>query len=337
MKRLFRAAGITLLVIAALLLGAKLVINRWRPVFRPEVRPLTNRTFERTPQRLERGRYLATGLLGCIDCHSVRDWAQHDAPIVNGMMGAGDIVPEKGLPGRVVAANLTPDPKTGAGTWTDDQLARAIREGIGHDGRALFPMMPFTNFRHLPDEDLASVIVYLRSLPPVYHPLPKTEIVFPVKILIRGVPEPITAPVPAPDLSTPEKRGDFLVTVSGCGDCHTPERNGDPVPGLKLAGGEIFEGPWGRVASTNLTPDLSGISSYDERFFLNVMRTGFVKARPLSPIMPWWSYRNLTDEDLKSIFAYLRTLTAVNHRVDNIASPTLCKICGNMHGLGNQN
>ena len=158
MKRLFRAAGITLLVIAALLVGAK-VLNLWRPILGPRARPLTSRTFERTPQRLERGQYLTTSLLGCIDCHSVRDWKQHDAPVVNGMLGAGDIFPAKGLPGRIVAANLTPDPETGAGTWTDDQLARAIREGIGHDGRALFPLMPFTNYRRLSDEDLASVIV----------------------------------------------------------------------------------------------------------------------------------------------------------------------------------
>ena len=78
MKRLFRAAGITLLVIAALLVGAK-VLNLWRPILGPRARPLTSRTFERTPQRLERGRYLATSLLGCIDCHSVRDWKQHNS------------------------------------------------------------------------------------------------------------------------------------------------------------------------------------------------------------------------------------------------------------------
>jgi hypothetical protein len=336
MKRLFRAAGITLLVIAVLLVGAK-VLNLWRPILGPRARPLTSRTFERTPQRLERGRYLATSLLGCIDCHSVRDWKQHDAPVVNGMLGAGDILPAKGLPGRIVAANLTPDPETGAGTWTDDQLARAIREGIGHDGRALFPLMPFTNYRRLSDEDLASVIVFLRSLPPVRHPLPPTEMVFPVKYLIRSVPQPLTEPVPPPDLSTPEKRGEFLVAVGGCGDCHTPQRNGDPIPGLKLAGGEVFEGPWGRAATANLTPDPSGISYYDERFFVHVMRTGFVQARELSPIMPWWSYGRLTDEDLMAMYAYLRTLTPVQHRVDNLDPPTLCKVCGNRHGLGDQN
>jgi hypothetical protein len=88
------------------------------------------------------------------------------------------------LPGRIVASNITPDPETGAGNWTDDQLARAIREGIGHDGRALFPMMPYENLRHMSDEDLASLVVYIRSLPAVRHELPASEIVFPVKYLI---------------------------------------------------------------------------------------------------------------------------------------------------------
>ena len=78
----------------------------------------------------------------------------------------------KGLPGKVYAPNITPDAETGAGNWSDDQLARAIREGVGHDGRALFPLMPYPDFHSMSDEDLASVIVYLRSLPPVHKPRP---------------------------------------------------------------------------------------------------------------------------------------------------------------------
>ena len=78
--------------------------------------------------------------------------------------------------GHLVAPNLTPDPETGAGKWTDDMLARSIREGIGHDGRALFSLMPYHLFRHLPDEDVASIVVYLRSLPPAKNPLPKTQL-----------------------------------------------------------------------------------------------------------------------------------------------------------------
>jgi hypothetical protein len=66
---------------------------------------------------------------------------------------------------RIVAPNITPDRETGAGNWTDDMLARAIREGIGHDDRALFPGMWYESFAMLSYEDLAAVIVYLRSIP----------------------------------------------------------------------------------------------------------------------------------------------------------------------------
>ena len=167
----------------------------------------------------------------------------------------------KGFPGKVYAPNITPDPETGAGSWSDDQLARAIREGVGHDGRALFPFMPYPDFRAMCDEDLASIIVYLRSLPPVRRQLPTTDLIFPVKYLIRSVPQPLDAPVLEPDVSTPEKRGRYLVTLAGCEDCHTPQdAHGQPLPGMDFAGGLILDGPWGRVASANITPEPSGIS-----------------------------------------------------------------------------
>jgi hypothetical protein len=71
--------------------------------------------------------------------------------------------------------------------------------------------------------------------------------------------------------------------------------------------------------------------------FVQAMRTGKVGARSLNPIMPWSMLRNMTDEDMKAVFAYLRTLTPVHHRVDNTLPPTLCKICRGKHGAGDQN
>jgi hypothetical protein len=67
------------------------------------------------------------------------------------------------------------------------------------------------------------------------------------------------------------------------------------------------------------------------------MRTGYVKARELNQIMPWWHFRNLTDDDLKAMFAYLRILKPVKHRVDNSEPPTSCPLDGSVHGAGNQN
>ena len=328
---------VLLCLVVALAVGITATIG-WRPFLGPRSRPLTNRVFERTPERWARGKYLVESVNSCMVCHSPHDWTKHDAPITPGMEGAGgDMSMLKGLPGRVVAPNLTPDPETGAGNWSDDALARAIREGIGHDGRTLFPMMPYQHFHDLQDEDLASIIVYLRSLPAVRNPLPATEIIFPVKYLIRSVPEPITSPVAQPDLSNQVKRGAYLVDVAACADCHTPQDKGQPIAGMEFGGGQIFDGPWGRVATANLTPDASGIPYYDEALFVQTLRTGYVKARELKQIMPWHEYRNMTDEDLKAIFAYLKTLKPVKHVVDNAEPPTLCTVCNATHGGGDKN
>ena len=326
-----------LFALAALLAIAITFTVGWRPFIGPKVRPLNSRTFERTPQRLERGRYIATALSGCIYCHSPHQWSAPGHPIPTAMEGAGEELPYGGLPGKIVAPNLTPDATTGAGNWSDDQLARAIREGIGHDGRALFPIMPYEHFRSMSDEDLASMIVYLRSLPSVRHELPKTEIIFPVKYLIRSVPEPVTSPVDGENTSDPVRRGAQLVNLAGCIDCHSPQNNGKNLPGLDFAGGQVFTGPWTTVATANITPDASGISYYDEALFLDVMHTGSVRARKLSDVMPVSIYKNLSNADLEAIFAYLRTVKPVKHRVDNSEPPTECKVCKQKHGAGASN
>ena len=337
MKRFGKWLLIALGSLAALSAIAITLTIGWRPFLGPRTRLLTNRTFEPTPQRLERGHYIATALSGCLYCHTPHDWTAPGTPMVAGKEGAGEMLPYTNLPGRIVAPNLTPDPETGAGRWTDDQLARSIREGVGHDGRALFPIMPYQHYHNMSDEDLASVVVYLRSLPAVHNQLPATEIIFPVKYLIRSAPEPVTEPVADIDSADQLKYGTHLADQAGCIDCHTAQVRGQNVPGMEFAGGFLFTGPWGNVASANITPDPSGIPYYDEALFLNVMRTGQVKARKLSSIMPVMIYKNLTDADLKAIFAFLRTTKPVKHRVDNTESSTECKVCKQRHGAGDAN
>jgi hypothetical protein len=144
--------------------------------------------------------------------------------------------------------------------------------------------------------------------------------------------------VPEPDLSTPEKRGKYLVTIAGCADCHTPQdAHGQPLPGMDFGGGFILQGPWGRVASANITSDPSGIPYYDQAMFMQAIRTGYVGARKLNQIMPWHTYRGMTDEDLAGMFAYIKTFKPVRHRVDNTEPATYCKLCRQTHGYGNQN
>jgi mono/diheme cytochrome c family protein len=310
-----------------------------RPFIGPRSRALTARTFDATPERLARGKYLLTsGQPPCVMCHSPLEVTPDGGLTVQpGTEFSGRSFDVEGVP-FVVAPNLTPDPETGIGTWTDDQLARAIREGISHDGRALFPIMPYEKFHAMSDEDLAAVIVYLRSLPPVRHELAKTAVPFPLNRLINSVPEPVTAPVSA-DLSTPEKRGAYIAQMGVCADCHTTrDDKGNVRAEMAFAGGTAM--PFGSrktVYSANLTPGVNGIPYYTEDLFVETIRTGKVRSRKLDSMMPLELYKNMTDQDLKDLFAYLKTLKPVDHYVDNSLPPTFCPKCGLTHGGGERN
>lgn len=300
----------------------------WRPFIGSKKRELTSRQFERTPERLARGKYLVQGLAGCEVCHTPRDWTQHGAPALPGMELAGQALPLPGFPGTISAPNITPDRETGGGNWTDDQYARAIREGILHNGETLFPLMPYSMYKDMSDDDLAAVVAYVRSVPAVHNTPPPTHINFPVNLLVRGVPEPVTAPVTAPVAGDVVARGKYMSRL-GCG-CHQSEK-------LGYGGGEELIGPWGTATSANITPDASGISYYNEATFITTLRTGYVGARKLNSIMPFGDFKNLNDDDLKAIYAFLKTVPAVKHRVDNSLPPTYCKLCKHKHGAGDQN
>jgi mono/diheme cytochrome c family protein len=251
---------------------------------------------------------------------------------MSGKIGAGKIVLEAG-PVRLVAANITPDAETGIYSWNDRELARAIREGISRDGRTLIGM-PTEEYSIISDEDLVSIVVYLRSIDPVHNALPKTSVPPEMQKTIQRV--SLGTPVLAADLSDPVKRGAYYVKIGRCDGCHTPrDQDGNRVRGFEYGGGSLFEGS---VASTNITSDASGISHYDEWIFIKTIRTGRVGGiRNLSPMMPWAYFRNMTDDDLKAIFTYLQTLKPVRHRIDNTEPPTLCKRCGQNHGSGHLN
>ena len=335
-RRWGKILGVSVILLLVLVSVAITFTIGWRPFIGPRSRALTERRFEATPARMQRGNYLVNSVMGCVGCHSDQDFSKPGAPPVANRRGAGLVWAATDTP-WLVASNITPDKETGAGKWSDDTLARAIREGIGHDGRALFPIMPYPNFRAMSDEDLASVIVYIRSLPPVRNQLPATKIPFPLNFLITTAPQPLTTPVPAPDQSTPVARGAYLARMSSCADCHTPQEKGQPIAGLDFAGGFVLKGPTGTVASSNITPDASGISYYNEALFLSAMHEGKIGARTLNATMPWTFFSQMSDDDLKSVFAYLRTLKPVKHRVDNTVPPTYCKMCRMRHGLGESN
>ena len=323
-------------LVTALLLSA---CTRPEPAPAPEpaartvfvARALRDITVPRTPDRVERGRYLSEGLLQCFRCHSERDWTKPGAPAIPALKGAGQV-----YPGRpwLTAPNLTPDIETGIGTWTDDMLIRAIREGISHDGRVLHPQMWYRSFRVLPDEDVESVVAYLRSLKPVRHALAPTKLPDDVAKGLE-VSEPLTQPIPAMSTADPVQYGRRLAFLADCGGCHTSwytPRN----PGL-FGGGNLVKHGSAQAYSANITRDDSGIAHYDAAFFREVMRTGKARGRELHPLMPTNEFRNLTDTDLDALFAYLGAIARVKHVIDNIDKPTKCRICEGEHPLGQYN
>jgi cytochrome c553 len=287
--------------------------------------------------QLARGRYLVENLADCLSCHSPTSYTGSRIGPLAGQKGAGGPFDFKGLPFPVYVPNITSDPQAGAGSWTDEQLGRAIREGIGHEGRILFPIMPYMSYRAISDEDLAAIVAYLRTLPPVSKPTQTPTIPDQVRKQLPH-PPPLPGPISAPNRTDRVKYGGYLAAVAACVECHTPyNEKMEPIMHLAWSGGFVMEGSWGKVASANITPDASGISYYDEKKFIEVIRTGHVGARKLNPIMPFWRFRNLSNSDLRAIYAYLCSLKPIPHRVDNTEPPTYCKVCRGTHGGGSLN
>ena len=170
MSRLGKMLGLVFAVLVLVLAAGVTFTIGWRPFIGPRARALTARKFGSTPARLARGEYLVRDVTNCMACHAEHDWTAHDAPILPNTLGAGqDMNFLKGLPGKVYAPNITPDPETGVGNWSDDQLARAIREGVSHDGRALFPFVAlYPDFRPMSStKTWPRSSCTMRSLPPV--------------------------------------------------------------------------------------------------------------------------------------------------------------------------
>ena len=293
-----------------------------------------------TPARLARGRYLVETVGGCFDCHTVHQYVNGQWVAKKDMKGAGQVFPPGFLPvppgSEVVAPNITPDRATGVGSWTDRELEEAIRHGVAKGGRPLFNLMPYGEYRVLTDEDVKSIIVYLRTLPPVRNELPITKMPFPVRVDMDDAWVP---PLPK-GASSVVRRGWALARVAGCVDCHTVIlANGSRPPSLRFAGGLHFHGPFGDVYSLNITFDPSGIGFMNEAMFARTLRTGRVNGNglKLKPPMPFDSFRNLKAADIRAIYAYLRTVPHVRHEIDNTDPPTYCKLDGEKHGLGNRN
>ncbi|MCC5793669.1 MAG: hypothetical protein JJT85_02905 [Chromatiales bacterium] len=291
----------------------------------PRQRPAPEFVINYTPELVARGDYLVNEVLLCLDCHSERDWTRYSGPPVP-PLGAGRSCIDKdskavginfgsgGFPGLMCIPNITPDDATGIGAWTDGEVARAIREGIGRNGQALFPIMPWFMYQVMTDEDLAAVIAYLRSMPAVYNDTPATELDFPLNLLNRLYPRPLDGPVPAVDRNDAVAYGEYLSKIARCEFCHTPRirRSIDPVPGRFMAGGVPFFMGQDMHYSKNLTPHEDGMGLWTREMFIARFKM-HTEPFPLTreednSEMNWVGFSGMTEEDLSAIWDYLQTL-----------------------------
>lgn len=275
---------------------------------------------ELTPERIERGKYLAHSVMACVDCHSQRDFNQYAGPVTGEPFTGGldEFTEDKGAPGNFYADNLTP---YHLGNWTDGELYRAITMGVSKDGRPLFPIMPYLLYGKAAKEDIYSVIAYLRTLKPVEFDVPDSKANFPLNIIVKFMPKKAEH-TPIPDKNNLVEYGKYIINAAACIDCHTPQEKGQFIEELSYAGNMEFILPKGIVRSANITPDKkTGIGNWTEEMFLarfQAIKDSAFAAQDVSNFntaMPWHVYKNMDEYDLKSIYAYLRTLEPIEHNV----------------------
>jgi len=260
---------------------------------------------------LKRGEYLMNGPVACANCHTPRN---PDMSFREGMDFAGgfkivDPVFE------VYAANITPDPETGIGTWSDEEIVTAIREGKTPDGAVVWPPMPVPTYNNMSDDDVKAIVAYLRTVKPIHNEVPESK----YEIPLQAMPPAKGAPAPSPDDTV--AYGDYIVNaLAHCFECHTP-MGPDGMPDMaKLgAGGFLIElAPEMTVRTPNITPDPeTGIGSWsDDDIKKAITQAVTPEGQKLSPPMPYPFFKNMTDEDLDAVVAYLRTVPPVKNQVE---------------------
>lgn len=261
---------------------------------------------------IQRGHYLAVAS-DCVACHA----APGGRPYAGGLPTMTPI-------GTVISTNITPSKTAGIGNYTLQQFSDAVRKGIRADGKHLYPVMPYTEYAQLTDEDVHALYAYfMHGVQPVDTRPPKTKLPFPFNIRMSMAvwnlmfldSKPFS---PDPSKSPEWNRGAYLVRgPTHCGTCHTPrnwlmaEKSSDA-----LAGGQVDT--W---FAPNITPDAnSGIGNWSEQDIVDYLRSGHApgKAQAAGPMAEAidFSLRHLTPTDLQAIAAYLKTVPARHDAAD---------------------
>ncbi len=274
---------------------------------------------------VERGKYLAHHVSMCMDCHSHRDFNQFSGPPIEGTEGmGGEIFGEKlGVPGTIFSRNITPDTVNGIGNWSDEEIVRAVTRGISRNGDTLFPLMPYPHYNGMSKDDIYSIVAYIRTLKPNNNKVPVRKLFIPMSMAYPPLQSLSPDDNIKPDVSDMVKYGAYVMNSAGCMDCHTPMDKGQFVMSKYMAGGRVFDMETFKVTTANITPDsATGIGSWTEAMFLdkfkNYRDAAAYKTNPgkLNSMMPWVMYAGMDDFDIKSIYRYLRTLPAINNKIE---------------------
>jgi len=280
---------------------------------------LTAGSHAATPEEVNRGKYVFGAAGGC-GCHTEKDRAlnsggrRYDGPF-----------------GTVFSTNITPDPKTGIGGWTDTQIIEAIRSGRRPNGERLIPVHPYTVFNGMAEADLKAMVAYLRSLPAVNRPnqprkitVPLFEAVFLPAWLAAFSPRE-TPPPTAP--TTGLARGEYLVrAVSHCGECHTPRGLTQAVDNSRFLAGNA-RGPENSVVP-NITPDKStGIGGWSEEDLVEYLATGIkpdgdVSSGLMEEVIHGTTagYKDMTKADRLAIARYLKSIPPIQNKIQKPSS-----------------
>ena len=256
-----------------------------------------------TTELVARGKYVFATAGGCA-CHTPPDAVG---------LNAGGMKFDLFI-GVVYSRNITPDPQTGIGAWTDAQVTNAIRRGERPDGSKLFPIHPYKYLGNIADDEIEALVAYLKSVTPIKSSVPARSLTIPVPTLT--IPN---APKTAPRDGL--ARGAYLAGGAGhCTECHTPRRfDFSPDDAKFLAGGPGPE----RSLSANITPHVeTGIGRWTEAQIARFLRTGVKPSGHeafslMKTVIIGTSagFKDLTEADAAAIARYLKTVPAIENRV----------------------
>jgi mono/diheme cytochrome c family protein len=269
-----------------------------------------------TPEEIARGKYIFGATGGC-GCHT-----EAGKPAKPANSGGRKY---EGPFGTVYSSNITPDPKTGIGNWTDEQIMTAIRLGRRPSGERLVPVHPYPVFNGMSAEDLRVLVAFLRTVHAVNRSTPPRKLV----PLFESVALPAWlaafAPRETPVATAPTSgvaRGEYLVRAVGhCGECHTPRSITQATDNSRFLGGNARH-PEG--AMPNITPDPeTGIGKWSEEEIADYLETGNkpdgdVAGGLMAEVIDGTlaGYKDLTKADRLAIARYLKSIPPVKNRVE---------------------